>query len=109
LTGKAGEKNSAKCEFQEYTPMEKCTQLLLIKHKLSNCPFKYRNSDQGAEGGDVASLVSKKQVSEVGVQFTCRADSPDNGFTNIVWGAGKTTYIVSARFRFLLPTYPDLT
>ncbi len=24
-------------------------------------------------------------------------------------GAGKTTYIVSARFRFLLPTYPDLT
>ncbi len=24
-------------------------------------------------------------------------------------GAGKTTYIVSAHFRFLLPTYPDLT
>ncbi len=24
-------------------------------------------------------------------------------------GAGKTTYIVSSRFHFLLPTYPDLT
>ncbi len=27
----------------------------------------------------------------------------------ILKGAGKTMYIVSARFRFLLPTYPDLT
>jgi hypothetical protein len=31
-----------------------------------------------------------------------------------IWGAGKTTYIVSAHFRFfpllfLLPTYPNLT
>jgi hypothetical protein len=30
-------------------------------------------------------------------------------FPRVFLGAGKTTYIVSACFRFLLPTYPDLT
>ncbi len=38
-----------------------------------------------------------------------RTNRNQNKAFNVSEGAGKTTYIVSARFRFLLPTYPNLT